>query len=87
MSEVQREIKLLCPSDRCKKCLRIINDIEKIISSMNADVNFEVITELEDWLREGAWIFPTLFVNGEKIYEGYVPKYKFLKNKLKELLM
>ena len=87
MSNKHDEIKLLCPSSKCKKCRRIIDDIEKIIEELDIVVDFEVVTEIDDLLKLRAWIFPTLFVNGVKIYEGYVPKHKFLKSKLTDLLM
>jgi len=87
MSDNHLEIRLLCPGTKCKKCRRIIDDIEKIIEGINVIVDFTVVTEIDDLLEMRAWIFPTLFVNGKKIYEGYVPKHKYLKTKLSDLLV
>jgi len=87
MNNRHAEIKLLCPSTRCKKCRRIIDDIERIIEELGIVVDFEVVTEMDDLLKLRAWIFPTLFVNGVKIYEGYVPKHKYLKKKLSDLFV
>ena len=81
------EIQLLCPSTMCSKCTKIITNLEIIFKEIGEDLNLKIVKTTEEMQEYRTWILPSLFVNKKLIYAGYVPPIKYLREKLKDLLI
>lgn len=73
------EIKILCPSQKCGKCHRMISRVEKAIVLSGKEVNIKIVDKLEDMLQYPTWILPTLIINNKIVARGYIPECKTIK--------
>jgi hypothetical protein len=70
------EIKILCPSQKCGKCRRMISRVEEAAKLSGIKVNIVIIDKLEEMLQYPTWILPTLIINENIVAKGYVPDIK-----------
>ncbi len=84
MSNNAYEIHLLCPSRRCRKCRRIIEDIEQIFTGLSLKLSLTVVTEIDEMLKYDVAILPALFVSGKLLFVGVIPRAGDLRRELEE---
>jgi hypothetical protein len=75
-------VKLLCPSKKCRKCIRFGQKITEKFRQLNEEVEIEIVDQLEGWKLYNTWILPTVTINGKVISRGYVPSLKQIKSVL-----
>lgn len=64
---------ILCPSNKCGRCRRLIGKLEALIEKENLDADIQVVSELKQMLKYRTWILPTLVLNDKVIARGYFP--------------
>jgi hypothetical protein len=70
------EIKILCPSQKCGKCRRMISRVEEAVNLTGVDARIIIVDKLEEMLHYPTWILPTLIINENIVAKGYVPDIK-----------
>jgi hypothetical protein len=70
---MKREVKILCPNKRCKKCIKFIQRVEEIALLSDNEIEIEVIDKLDKTLNYSTWILPALVVNNKVVIRGYIP--------------
>ena len=76
------KIELLCPSSRCPKCERVIENIKQIFSEFEIKLDLTVVTDINEMLKYDVAIIPALFVNGKLLFVGVIPRMEALKREL-----
>jgi len=66
-------VKLLCPSKKCRKCIRFEQKIAEKFRQLDKAVIIEIIDQQKDCMRYNTWILPTVVINGKVVSRGYVP--------------
>ena len=69
-------IEILCPARNCPRCKRFVKFMEEFIEKNQINADLIIITKLKEILKFNTWILPSIFINGQKISRGYIPKNK-----------
>ena len=72
------KIEILSPGENCRKTIKIISKMKKLVVDKNIDVKFVVISELSKILNYRTWVLPTVVINGKIIARGYKPDNKII---------
>lgn len=64
---------ILCPSNNCGRCRRLIGKLEALIEKESLDADIKVVSDLQQMLKYRTWILPTLVLNDKVIARGYLP--------------
>ncbi|MFO8087837.1 MAG: thioredoxin family protein [Bacteroidales bacterium] len=68
------KIKILCPARKCRKCSRIVKEIEAVLELSDIDFELTIESRPKEFLKYPTWILPTILVNDNVVARGYAPK-------------
>ena len=78
------EIVILCPGSKCKKCKRMIKQVEKAVFDSGIEAEIKLLDNLDDMLRYNTYVLPALFINDKKVARGSVPEKSIIIKAMKE---
>ena len=65
---------ILCPGQKCKKCIRMVRQVEEAVQESGVDAEIQIVDKIEELVRFNTWVLPALVINGRMIARGYVPE-------------
>ena len=75
MTEISKnKIEILCPSQKCRKCTRIVQAVERLVKEEGMEADLIIIDQLEELITKHTWILPTIIVNNKIVARGYMPE-------------
>ena len=75
MTEISKNrIEILCPSQKCRKCTRIIKAMEILLKEENVETEIIIIDQLEELITKHTWVLPSIIVNDKIVARGYMPE-------------
>ena len=76
------KIEILCPSQKCRKCTRIVRVVELLVKEEGIEADLIIIDQLEELITKHTWILPTIIVNDKVVARGYMPEKQKILNEL-----
>ena len=70
----KNRIEILCPSQKCRKCTRIVRAVERLIKEEGIEADLIIIDQLEVLITKRTWVLPTIIVNDKIVARGYMPE-------------
>jgi hypothetical protein len=68
------QIVILCPGTKCKKCRRMIQQVNEAVSESGLDAEIIILDKIDDLLRYNTYVLPALVINSRMFARGYVPE-------------
>ena len=68
------EIFILCPGQKCRKCKRMVRQVEEAVQESGLVAQVNIVDAIEDLVRFNTWVLPALVINGRMVARGYVPE-------------
>lgn len=74
MSAMAVQIAILCPGSKCKKCRRMIQQVNDAVASSGLEAEVKILDKIDDLLKYNTYVLPALVINGKMFARGYVPE-------------
>lgn len=68
------KIVILCPGSKCKKCRRMIQQVNEAVAASGLDTDIKILDKIDDLLKFNTYVLPALVINGKMFARGYVPE-------------
>jgi hypothetical protein len=68
------QIVILCPGSKCRKCMRMIRQVEEAVQESGFEAEIKILDTLDDFLKYNTYVLPALIINGRMFARGYVPE-------------
>ncbi|MDX9905030.1 MAG: thioredoxin family protein [Bacteroidales bacterium] len=68
------QIVILCPGSKCKKCRRMIRQVEEAVMESGLETEINILDKMDDLLKYNTYVLPALVINGKMLARGYVPE-------------
>jgi hypothetical protein len=68
------QIVILCPGTKCKKCRRMILQVEEAVKESGMETEITILDKLDDLLKYNTYVLPALVINEKMFARGYVPE-------------
>ena len=68
------EIFILCPGQKCRKCKRMVRQVEEAVQESGLETRVNIVDTIEELVQFNTWVLPALVINGRMIARGYVPE-------------
>jgi len=78
------QIVILCPGSKCKKCRRMIHQVEEAVLESGLEVEIKILDKLDDLMKYNTYVLPALVINGKMFARGYVPEKSKIIEAMKE---
>ncbi len=80
------QITILCPGSKCKKCRRMIRQVEEAVQESGLETEILIRDKLEDLLKYNTYVLPALVINGKMFARGYVPEKSMIIKEMKKAI-
>jgi len=70
----KNRIEILCPSQKCRKCTRIVQAVGRLVKEEGIEADLIIIDQLEVLITKRTWVLPTIIVNDKIVARGYMPE-------------
>jgi len=67
------KVEILSPGPACWKTKKIIRYLEDFFMKHHIDVEFKIISNINEFTKYRTWILPTIIINNKIIARGYRP--------------
>ena len=78
----KNRIEILCPSQKCRKCTRIIKAMEILLKEENVETEIIIIDQLEELITKHTWVLPSIIVNDKIVARDYMPEKQMILTEL-----
>ncbi|MBP6871449.1 MAG: thioredoxin family protein [Bacteroidales bacterium] len=68
------KIVILCPGSKCKKCRRMIQQVNEAVAEAGLDTDIKILDKIEELLKFNTYVLPALVINNKMFARGYVPE-------------
>lgn len=68
------EIFILCPGQKCRKCKKMVRQVEEAVQESGIETEVKIIDKIEDLIKYNTYVLPALVINGKMFARGYVPE-------------
>lgn len=80
------EIFILCPGQKCRKCKRMVRQVEEAVQESGLETKVNIVDTIEELVKFNTWVLPALVINGRMIARGYVPEKSKIIDEMKQLI-
>ena len=80
------EIFILCPGQKCRKCKRMVRQVEEAVQESGLETKVDIVDTIEELVKFNTWVLPALVINGRMIARGYVPEKSKIIDEMKQLI-
>lgn len=80
------DIIILCPGSKCRKCKRMIMQVEEASAESGLEVTVQILDTIDELVKYRTWVLPALIINGRMFARGYVPDKIRIIDELKSLI-
>ncbi|NTV84997.1 MAG: thioredoxin family protein [Bacteroidales bacterium] len=68
------KVVILCPGSKCKKCRRMIQQVNEAVEESGLDADIKILDKIDDLLKYNTYVLPALVINNKMLARGYVPE-------------
>jgi len=68
------EIFILCPGQKCRKCRKMVRQVEEAVHESGIAADVKIVDKIEDLVKFNTWVLPALVINNKMVARGYVPE-------------
>ncbi|HNQ82133.1 MAG TPA: thioredoxin family protein [Bacteroidales bacterium] len=79
------QIVILCPGSKCKKCRRMIRQVEEAVLESGLEAEVKILDTLDDLMKYNTYVLPALVINGKMLARGYVPEKSMIIKEMNKL--